>query len=170
MWHRSASGVPFAVTAADAMIRAMPKTAEEQAQSAFRAAQERWRGALEAHRLAPPDARFSARLAGLADAARAEAEACRGADGAGFEWPPHRASASAPPWELQPGSGRRGPEGLWRRFDGAVSELNRAATGTDLVAVAVAYDELAAVAGELAVAVEREDRASGLLPRARRSA
>jgi hypothetical protein len=34
-----------------------------------------------------------------------------------------------------------------------VSELNRAATGTDLVAVAVAYDELAEAAGELAVAV-----------------
>ena len=157
----------FAVTAADAMIRAMRKTAEEQAQAAFRDAQEAWRGALEAHRLAPPDAGFSARLAGLADAARAEAEACRAADLAGFEWPPHRASSSAPPWELQPSSGRRGPEDLWRRFDGAVSELNRAATGTDLVAVAVAYDELAEAAGELAVAVEAEDRASGLLPRAR---
>jgi hypothetical protein len=42
----------------------------------------------------------------------------------------------------------------------------------DLVAVAVAYEELTEAAGELAVAVEREDRASGLLPRvrARRSA
>lgn len=149
------------------MILAMPKTVEEQAQSAFRAAQERWRGALEAHRLAPPDAGFSARLSRLADAARAEADACREADAAGFEWPPHRASSSAPPYELQPGSGRRGPEELWRRFDGAVSELNRAATGTNLVAVAAAYDGLAEAAGELAVAVEREDRASGLLPRAR---
>ena len=59
---------------------------------------------------------------------------------------------------------------MWRRFDGAVTELNRAATGTDLAAVAGTYDELAEVARELAVAVEREDRASGLLPRARRSA
>ena len=139
----------------------------DQAQAAFRKAQEEWRSALAVHRLAPPDAGFSARLAGLAAAARAEADACRVADRAGFEWPPHRASSSAPPYELQPGSGRRGPEELWRRFDGAVSELNRAATGTDLIAVAVAYEELAEVAGELAVAVEREDRASGLLPRAR---
>jgi hypothetical protein len=149
------------------MIRATPEAAEEQAQSAFRDAQEVWRGALEAHRLAAPDAGFSVRLAGLAAAARAEAQACRVADGAGFEWPPHRASSSAPPYELQPGSGRRGPVELWRRFDGAVSELNRAATGTDLVAVAAAYDELAEATAELAVAVEREDRASGLLPRAR---
>jgi len=148
----------------------MSDTGGDQAQAAFRKAQEEWRSALEAHRLAPPDAGFSGRLASLADAAGAEAEACRVADAAGFEWPPHRASSSAPPYELQPGSGRRGPEGLWRRFDGAVSELNRAATGSDLVAVAVAYEELAEVAGELAVAVEREDRASGLLPRARRSA
>ena len=154
------------------MIRPMVDRAENAAQEAFRGAQQLWRGALEAHRSAPPDAGFSGRLAGLADAARAEAEACRVADAAGFEWPPHRASSSAPPYELQPGSGRRGPQELWRRFDGAVSELNRAATGTDLIAVAVAYEEMAQVAGELAVAVEREDRASGLLPRAqaRRSA
>jgi hypothetical protein len=59
---------------------------------------------------------------------------------------------------------------LWRRFDGAVAELNRAATGTDLLAVAGAYEELAAVAAKLAVAVESEDLASGLLPRRRRSA
>ena len=152
------------------MIRPMAKTTQDHAQVAFRDAQQLWRRALEAHRLAPPDSGFSARLAGLADAARAEAEACRVANGDGFEWPPHRASSSEPPYELQPGSGRRGPDELWRRFDGAVSELNRAATGTDLVAVAVAYEELAEVAGELAVAVEREDRASGVLPRARRSA
>jgi hypothetical protein len=56
---------------------------------------------------------------------------------------------------------------LWRRFDGAVVELDRSATGTDLVAVAGPYEQLANVAGELAAAVEREDRASGLLPRAR---
>ncbi|HXR29367.1 MAG TPA: hypothetical protein VN772_07285, partial [Solirubrobacteraceae bacterium] len=110
------------------MILPIVDTVENAAQEAFRGAQQLWRGALEAHRLAPPDAGFSDRLARLADAARAEAEACRVADAAGFEWPPHRASSSAPPYELQPGSGRRGPQELWRRFDGAVSELNRAAT------------------------------------------
>jgi hypothetical protein len=52
-------------------------------------------------------------------------------------------------------------------FDAAVAELNRAATATDLIEVATAYDALAAVAGELAPAVEAEDRASGLLPRTR---
>jgi hypothetical protein len=140
---------------------------EGRAEAAFRAAQEQWREALASHRLAPPDAGFSARLAALAAAAQAEAVACREADAAGFEWPPHRASSNRPPWELQPESGRRGPAELWRGFDAAVAELNRAATGTELLEVAAAYEQLAGVAGELAGAVEREDRASRLLPRAR---
>jgi hypothetical protein len=140
---------------------------EDRAQAAFRDAQQGWREALESHRVAPPDAGFGARLAGLASAAELEAAACREADAAGFEWPPHRASANKPPYELQPGTGRRGPEVLWRVFDAAVAELNRAATGTDLIEVATAYEALAAAAGDLASAVEGEDRASGLLPRAR---
>ncbi|HEU0250771.1 MAG TPA: hypothetical protein VFR48_08615, partial [Solirubrobacteraceae bacterium] len=133
-----------------------------EAQATVRAAQAKWRQALDGHRTAPPDAGFSARLGELAEAARSEALACRAAHEAGFEWPPHRAASSDPRYELRPGSGRRGPEDLWRRFDAAVSELNRAATGTDLVDVADAYDELANVTGELASAVDSEDRASGL--------
>jgi hypothetical protein len=150
----------------------MTDNTEARVQEAFREAQEGWRQALEAHRLAPPDAGFSVRLAALASAAAAEAEACRGAEAAGFAWPPHRASASKPPYELQPGSGRRGPDQLWTRFDAAAAELNRAATDTSLAAVADAYEQLANVASELAQAVERADRASGVLQpkRARRSA
>jgi len=140
---------------------------EDRAQATFRAAQQQWRAALESHRLAPPDAAFSGRLTALAQAAASEAAACREADAAGFEWPPHRASANKPPYELQPDTGRRGPGELWRVFDAAVAELNRAATGTDLVEVATAYEALAAAAGELASAVEREDRANDLPARAR---
>ena len=141
----------------------MAKTTEDQAQAAFRAAQARWREALEAHRLAPPDAGFSARLAALSEAAHVEADACRAAHASGFEWPPHRATPSEPPYELRPGSGRRGPEELWRRFDAAAADLSRVAAGTDILAAADAYAELGEAAGELAQAVEREDRASGLL-------
>ena len=139
----------------------------ERAQAAFSAAQQSWRDALEAHRQAPPDAGFSARLAALSAAAKQEAEACRDAETAGFAWPPHRSSSSQPPYELRPDSGRRGPEELWGRFDGAVAELSRAAAGTDILAVADAYAELAEAAGELAETVEGEDEASGLLPRER---
>jgi hypothetical protein len=146
--------------------------AEERVLSDFRDALDGWRKALEAHRMAPPDHGFSARLAGLAQAASEEARACRAADAAGFDWPPHRAADPRPPYELQPGTGRRGPEGLWRRFDEAVRQLNTTATGQNMLDVARAYDELAATATELAEAVEREDGASGRRPRtrARRSA
>jgi hypothetical protein len=136
----------------------------QQAQSAFALAQEHWRAAIDAHRTAPPDAGFSMRLATLAQAALEEAQVCLAADEAGLEWPPHRGANSEPPYELRPGSGRRGPDGLWRRFDVAVGELNRAATGRDLQAVARAYEELAEVTNELATSVEGEDRKSGLLP------
>lgn len=139
----------------------------------FAGARAAWREALRAHALAPPDAGFSARLAGLATGARQRADACEAAYRDGFEWPPARGGAN-PPYELQPGTGRRGPEELWERFDEAVAELDRVSEGRSLRAVASAYAELAEVASQLAAAVEREDRASGLLPssgrRRRRSA
>ncbi|MGH2865238.1 MAG: hypothetical protein ACRDJX_08320, partial [Solirubrobacteraceae bacterium] len=91
----------------------------------------------------------------------------RAADGAGFDWTPHRAAESSPPYELQPGSGRRGPEDLWRRFDAAVASLSATATGRDIKAVADAYQELADATTQLANAIEREDRASSRRPRAR---
>jgi hypothetical protein len=142
---------------------------EDPIQVEFAAVQERWREAIDAHRMAPPDGGFSARLAELAAVCYAEANICRRADAAGFDWPPHK-SAGAQPYELQPDTGRRGPEALWRRFDAAVGELTRVAAGTNLVAVADAHELVADAAAELAQTVEREDRASGLLPQARRSA
>jgi hypothetical protein len=140
------------------------RAAEEQ----FAAAQEAWRLAVDAHRLAPPDAGFSARLAALAGACRLEAMACRAADLAGYEWPPHRAGHSNQPWELRPESGRRGPADLWRAFDIAVSDLERAGTTTSLIDVAAAHERLAEAAAALAEEIEAEDRRSGLLPAVRR--
>jgi hypothetical protein len=146
-------------------------SAQDQAQHAFATAQHSWRQALEAHRHAPPDAGFAVRLAVLSDAAREEAKACRAADAAGLEWPPHRAADGGPPYELRPGTGRRGPESLWQRFDAAAGELSRAARGADLLAVAHAYELLAVVAAELSDAVTLEDRAeSSRRSRRRRSA
>jgi hypothetical protein len=136
-------------------------------EQAFADARAGWRAALREHVLAPPDAGFSARIAGLAAAARQRAEACEAAYRDGFEWPPARGGAK-PPYELQPGTGRRGPEKLWARFDEAVAELDRVSEGRSLRAVGRAYTELADVASKLADAVEREDRASGLLPAPRR--
>jgi hypothetical protein len=143
-----------------------------ESEQAFQEARERWRAALREHVLAPPDAGFSGRIANLAAAAAQRAAACEAAAADGFEWPAARGGAK-PPYELQPGTGRRGPTGLWQRFDEAVEELDRVSEGRSMKAVGRAYAELAEVAAELATAVEREDRASGLLPPAakrRRSA
>jgi len=139
--------------------------AEADSERAFAEAREAWRAAVRGHVLAPPDAGFSARLAALAAAAAQRAAACEAASEDGFEWPPSPGGAQ-PPYELRPGSGRRGPDALWERFDEAVAELDRVSEGRSVRAVARAYAELADVADELAQAVEREDRASGLLPTA----
>ena len=136
-------------------------------EQAFQEAREAWRAALRGHVLAPPDAGFSARLAQLADAAAKRAAACEAAHKDGFEWPATRGGAK-PPYELQPGTGRRGPDDLWDRFDEAVAELDRVSEGRSMRAVGRAYAEIAELASALAKAVEREDRSSGLLPPARR--
>jgi uncharacterized protein with PhoU and TrkA domain len=56
---------------------------------------------------------------------------------------------------------------LWRAFDDAVLVLERAAATTELLEVARGFELLGEAAAELAEAVRREDRASGLLPKAR---
>lgn len=132
---------------------------------AFQEARDSWRAALREHVLAPPDPGFSGRLVSLAAAAAQRAAACEAAYKDGFEWPAARGGAK-PPFELQPGSGRRGPEEVWERFDEAVAELDRVSEGRSIRAVGRAYAELAEVTSQLADAVEREDRASGLLPAA----
>jgi hypothetical protein len=133
-------------------------------QAAFHAAQGGWRAALQAHRLAPPDAGFSARLLALSEAAHEEALICWRAHEAGYVWPRHRAAGAEPPYELRPESGRRGPELAWQRFDAAVEAVTRATSQTDLHRVGSAYEEMAVAAGALAEEIEIEDRASGLLP------
>lgn len=133
-------------------------------EQAFQDARANWRAALRDHVLAPPDAGFSVRLVNLAVAAAERAKACEAAYKDGFEWPAARGGAK-PPYELQSGSGRRGPEKLWIRFDEAVAELDRVSEGRSIRAVGRAYAELAEITSQLADAIEREDRASGLLPR-----
>ena len=77
---------------------------------------------------------------------------------AGLLWRPVPGAEDAePPYELQPGTGRRGPEDLWQQFDAAVADLNRAITGSSAANVAAAFGRLADAASELAEAVSRED-------------
>ncbi len=101
------------------------------------------------------------RLRALAQAAATEQVAWEHANAAGLHWRPiPGAEGAEPPYELRPGTGRRGPEELWLRFDASVSALNRAITGSDAAAVADAFGELSEAAGQLADAVARGDEAA----------
>jgi hypothetical protein len=131
----------------------------ERATDRLRVARTAWGQALTAHKMAPPDAGFAARLRALAAAAAAEREACEEAYQAGLLWRPIPGSQGAqPPYELRPGTGRRGPAELWDRFDEAVQTLNYAITGTNVIGVARAFGELASAADALANAVDAEDQ------------
>jgi hypothetical protein len=133
--------------------------ARDRANQQLRIAASSWGEALTAHKLAPPDAGFAVRLRSLARAAEQEREACEEARAAGLLWRPIPGAQSAqPPYELRPGTGRRGPAELWERFDDAVHTLNHAIAGTNVAGVARAFGDLAAVCAALAEAVEAEDQ------------
>jgi hypothetical protein len=138
-----------------------PIQPREQIMHAVRQAGTHWAEAMRAHKMAPPDAGFAERLRSLADAAAVERTAWEQAHAARLLWRPvPGAERAQPPYELRPGTGRRGPQQLWERFDAAVAALNRAITGSNAATVADAFGELSAAARELAEAVAREDRAA----------
>lgn len=138
---------------------------------AVRHASTAWAEAMKAHKLAPPDAGFAARLRALAQAAEREQVTWEHAHAAGLLWRPVPGAEHAePPYELRPGTGRRGPRELWDRFDAAVAGLNRAITGTIAADVADAFGEIAEAAAALSDAVAREDQAAATHARARGAA
>ncbi len=117
-----------------------------------------WTEAIRTHRLAPPDDGFADRLQKLSEAASAEQLAWQQAHAAGMRWPAVAGAAGAePPYELRPGTGRRGPADLWAAFDSAVARMNQAISETDAQAVAAAFHAVAGAAAELAHAVQAED-------------
>jgi hypothetical protein len=134
---------------------------------AVRRASDGWAEAMRAHKLAPPDLGFAQRLQDLADAAATEQVAWEHAHAAGLLWRPvPGAENAAPPYELRPGTGRRGPGPLWERFDAAVNALNQAITGSSAAVVADAFGECAEAASALAEAIRAEDESAGRTPRA----
>ena len=129
--------------------------AKDDAWSTVRSAQEAWVGAMRTHELAPPDAGFRDRLRNLAEAASAMRDAHAQALEAGLAWRPIEGSDDArPPYELRRGTGRRGPEELWTRFDEAVAQLNVAGAGDNLADVVASYAAVSEAAYALADALE----------------
>jgi hypothetical protein len=128
---------------------------KDDAWGAVREAQSVWAGAMRSHELAPPDAGFRGRLRALSEAADSMRATHARALEAGLAWRPVEGSERArPPYELRPGTGRRGPEELWAGFDVAVERLNQAGAGDSLADLVVAYAAVAEAAGALADALE----------------
>ena len=127
---------------------------KDDAWGAVSEAQSAWAGAMRSHELAPPDASFRDRLRALAEAADAMRATHARALQAGLAWRPVDGSERArPPYELRPGTGRRGPEELWTRFDAAVERLNLAGAGDSLADLVAAYAAVAEAATALADAL-----------------
>ena len=101
----------------------MVDTTENAAQQAFHDAQQLWRGALEAHRVAPPDAGFSARFRGLRlrRGRRLRLAGWRTVRGLGGRRIGRRRARRRMSCSLVRAGVVLGE--LWRRFDAAVSEL-----------------------------------------------
>jgi hypothetical protein len=138
--------------------RQSPGHAKDEAWLTAQSAREAWAGAMRTHELAPPDAGFRDRLRNLADAASAMREAHAQALAAGLAWRPIKGAERAqPPYELRPGTGRRGPNELWTRFDEAVAQLNEAGAGDSLADVVASYAAVSEAARALADALEAED-------------
>jgi hypothetical protein len=129
--------------------------AKDDAWSAVREAQSAWAGAMRSHELAPPDAGFRDRLRALSEAADEMRATHARALEAGLAWRPVEGSERArPPYELRPGTGRRGAEELWARFDAAVERLNQAGAGDSLADLVAAYAAVAEAAAALSDALE----------------
>jgi hypothetical protein len=129
--------------------------AKELSWSAVRGARAAWAEATRAHEQAPPDPGFRDRLRALSGAAAAMRDAHARALEAGLAWKPIEGSDRArPPYELRPGTGRRGPAELWTRFDAAVEQLNTAGAGYSLAEIVAAYAAIAHASGALADALE----------------
>jgi hypothetical protein len=129
--------------------------AKDEAWRSARTAEEAWARAMRRHALAPPDAGFRDRLRSLADAATAMRDALARALEAGLAWRPIKGSAHArPPYELRRGTGRRGPDELWTRFDEAVAQLNAAGARDSLGDIVAGYAAVSEAARALADALE----------------
>ena len=132
--------------------------AKEHAWTSVSEARASWSGAMRAHEQAPPDPGFRDRLRALADAAAAMHDAHARALQAGLAWRPVADSERArPPYELRPGTGRRGPTELWTHFDTAVRQLNDAGARDNLANVVDAYAAVAQAASQLAGALQAAD-------------
>jgi excisionase family DNA binding protein len=121
-----------------------------------READVRWKAALGGL------ASYPARLRALAEAAEEQSRALTLAHLANVKWKPRPGARNLRfPYGVQPASGRPGPAATWRRFDNAVKQLGLALEGESMKQLAQAFEQLSAIAGELANSLEAEELTNG---------
>lgn len=116
-----------------------------------------WEIALEQSRMAPPDARFTARIRHIAQAASRRAAAIRECmEDPGFVWKPiPDSNGMTLSYEFRPGGARLGPKDAWDRVDRVVTRLGIALEGDSGSAVASALRDLASAMTDVADAIEK---------------
>jgi hypothetical protein len=129
-----------------------PLVSAQVALEQLRKADERWGAAVRSF-----DA-YPRRLRTLAEAAEGESRALTLADLADIKWNPRPgASKLRLAYELEQQNGRPGPPGVWARFDHAVKQLGKALEGDSIKTLAGVFEQLSAIARELAEACEQLD-------------
>jgi len=129
-----------------------PLVSTQSAIEQLRKADQQWSAAVRA--LDP----YPTRLRALGQAADRESRALRLADLANVTWNPRPGARNIRlAYEVEADSGRPGPKPVWARFDRAVDQLGIALEGQSIRALADAFEQLAALAGELAGAIEIAD-------------
>ena len=135
----------------------------EKAIDRLRLAEADWTEALDAHLYAEPNPGFAERLRAMADASERQQAAFEYAAGERLAWDPlpREPEGRPAPHELSPDSGRVGPRELWARFDRAFAAWDRSLEGSSISEIARCFGELAAIARELADAIDAE---RGVIP------
>lgn len=116
-----------------------------------------WQAALEASRMAPPDAWFVGRLQHVAEAAARKAAALELFDpGETMRWEHEPAVESLVlSYELRPGGNRPGPAKLWAEFDRRVDRLGVAMSDGTAGAIGSALEDVSLALHDIADALER---------------
>ena len=155
---------PTPLDGPDDVVRSMAESAEADARidrdQRYGMASYDWEVALEQSRMAPPDARFPARIRHIAQTAAARAAAVRECmEDPAFAWSPVPGSKGMTlTYELRPGGNRPGPKDAWERFDRVVARVGDAMEGGSARVVATALSDLARAMSDLADAIERRPR------------
>jgi excisionase family DNA binding protein len=151
------SRAPDTIAAPSARPWASAEAEEVDREEWLAVAEWEWLGALEASRMAPPDAWFAGRLQHIAEGAARKAGALElFDDDEEMRWEREPIVDSLTlSYELRPGGNRPGPEKLWTDFDRRVKRLGVALTDGTAGAIRRALEDVSIALHDIADSLER---------------